>query len=65
MPPDVDVTTLNQHDASEYRRELIHALRNPGAEFDQVGPDGEADAALYTTKLKEVDAYLLTFDEKI
>lgn len=61
----VDVTALNQHDASEYRRELIKALYHPGIEFDVAGERGEADRKFYEAKLKEVDAYLLTFPEKI
>jgi hypothetical protein len=61
----VDVTTLNLHDASEYRRELIHALREPGMEFDMVGKMSEADRKFYKKKLEEVDAYLKTFSEGI
>ena len=61
----VDVTTLNQHDASEYRQELMRALHNPGIEFDIVGEEGKTDRQMYHDKLKEVDAYLLTFHEKI
>ena len=61
----VDVTSLSQHDASEYRRELIKALRHPGIEFDVLGKQGEADHEFYETKLKEVDSYLATFPEQI
>jgi hypothetical protein len=61
----VNVRALSQHDAAEYRRELIHAQRNPGLEFDQTGDEGEADRQLYAAKQQEVEAYLLTFDEKI
>jgi hypothetical protein len=62
---DVDVTSLSQHDASEYRRELIKALRNPGIEFDLAGEQGAHDREFYETKLLEVDKYLETFPEKI
>ena len=62
---DADVTTLSQHDATEYRHELIRAISHPGLEFDVVGKMGEADRKVYEQKLKEVDAYLQTFDEKI
>jgi hypothetical protein len=57
----VNVPGLNQHDSAEYRRELIHALREPGMEFDMVGEMSDADRAFYKEKLKEVDAHLATF----
>lgn len=62
---DVDVSALSQHDASEYRRELIKALRDPGIEFDLAGEWAERDKAFYEKKLEEVDAYLKTFPEQI
>lgn len=62
---DVDVTTLTQYEASTYRRELIHAIRSPGMEFDMVGEMGEADEKFYKKKLEEVDTYLKTFPERI
>jgi hypothetical protein len=61
----VDVTTLSQHDAAEYRRELIHAIYNPGIEFDMSGPEFESDISDYRAQLVNVDAYLATFSEKI
>ena len=61
----VDVTALSQHDASEYRQELIRALYNPGIEFDVAGEHGEKDKAFYKAKLEEVDAYLKSFPEQI
>ena len=61
----VDLSTLSQREAADYRRELIHALHNPGMEFDTVGELGEADRKTYHDKLKQVDAYLLTFEEQI
>ena len=61
----VDVGSLSQHDASEYRQELIKALHNPGIEFDLAGEHGEDDRKFYHAKLEEVDAYLKTFLEQI
>lgn len=61
----VDVTSLTQHDASEYRHELIRALYNPGIEFDLAGEKGQEDRKFYEAKLKEVDSHLATFPEKI
>lgn len=61
----VQVTTLSQHDAAEYRRELIHAICNPGIEFDMAGPEFESDISDYRAQLVNVDAYLATFPEKI
>lgn len=62
---DVDVTSLSQHDASEYRRELLHAIYHPGSEFDTAGAQYEADLAAYYKKVAEIDLYLDTFPEKI
>jgi hypothetical protein len=62
---DVDVSSLNQHDASEYRHELWKALREPGIEFDAAGEHGDADRKFYEKKLVEVDAYLKTFPEQV
>ena len=61
----LDVTTLSQHDASEYRRELITAIYNPGTDYDLIGDGRAADEAFYRAKLAEVDAYLKTFPEQI
>jgi hypothetical protein len=61
----LDVTTLTQYEATTYRQELMHALHNPGIEFDQTGKEGEEDRKFYYAQLKAVDAYLLTFPEKI
>lgn len=58
-----DVTTLNEHDAEEYRRELLHAMHNPGIEFDLWGKEGERDEELYRAKLMEVNAHLATFPQ--
>jgi hypothetical protein len=63
---DVDVTTLSQYEATTFRQELIHALWNPGIEFDVSGVyRGTDDEKAYRNKLKEVDAHLKTFPEKI
>jgi hypothetical protein len=61
----VDVTTLSQHDASEYRHELFNAIYYPGTEFDMSGGQGASDLKAYCDKLAEVDTYLATFPEKI
>lgn len=61
----VDVSTLSQHDASEYRHELFTAIYNPGTEFDMSGAQGEIDLKAYCDKLAEVDVYLATFPERI
>ena len=61
----VDISSLSQHDASEYRHELVRALYNPGLEFDMAGEHAETDRKFYETKLEEVDTYLQTFEEKI
>ena len=61
----VDVTKLSQHDAAEYRRELIIAICHPGTEFDMAGGQGESDLDAYKAKLCEVETYLATFAEKI
>jgi hypothetical protein len=64
-PPDkvanVDVTTLSQHDASEFRRELLHAIWHPGIEFDEW--DNET-LLVYKNKVDELNTYLATFPEK-
>lgn len=62
---DVDVTTLSQHDAAEYRRELIHAIRHPGMEFDMAGDQEKIDLDAYWVKVKQLDTYLATFPVKI
>lgn len=63
---DVDVRSLNQYEASTYRRELLEAVyRNPGSEFDVVGEMGEADKEFYLAKVQEVNDHLATFPERI
>jgi hypothetical protein len=62
---DVTVTALTQKEASDYRHELIHALHNPGLEFDEVGQEGADDEKAYRERLAEVDAYLKTFSPQI
>jgi hypothetical protein len=66
----VDVTTLSQHDASEYRQELYNVIYyehgiDPGAELEVIASGSGADMEFYKKKLKEVDTYLATFPEKI
>jgi phosphatidate phosphatase APP1 len=43
----LDVTTLTEQQAHDYRQELVQALLNPGIEFDLVGGEGERDEKLY------------------
>jgi hypothetical protein len=63
---DVDVTTLTQKEASDYRQELYNVFfYAPGIEIEVLAQGSDADKAFYEKKLKEVDAYLLTFTEKI
>jgi hypothetical protein len=57
-----DITQLSRYQAAEYRRELLHALANPGLEFDMVGDQGKIDADAYKRKIAELDIYLATFD---
>jgi hypothetical protein len=57
----VNIAELSQHDALEYRRELDWALYNPGIEFDMEGCDEETARKVYVQRLKEVNAYLATF----
>ena len=61
----VDVAALSQEKAWEYRRELIHALYNPGSEYDEVGQEGVDDEKAYRERLAEVDAHLETFSPRI
>ena len=59
----VDVTALTREQASDYRRELIHARANPGLEFDIEGAQGRIDHDAYTRQIKVLDTYLATFGE--
>lgn len=61
----VDVSALDQKAAWDYRRELIHAIRNPGLEYDEVGQEGVDDEKAYKDRLAEVDAHLKTFTPQI
>lgn len=61
----LDVTTLTQQQASEYRHELWNAIYHPGIEFDMTGKQGEVDLQAYTDQLARVDVYLASFPEKI
>ena len=53
-----DITQLSQYQAAEYRRELIHAIYNPGLEYDMVGPQSVIDHDAYRRKIAELDVYL-------
>jgi hypothetical protein len=59
----VDVTKLTREEAWNYRRELRLALRNPGMEFDEAGPQEKIDGDAYRDQLRRVDDYLTTFDQ--
>ena len=63
---EVNVTTLTQKQASEYRHELYNVIYNqPGIELEVLAQGSGADMAFYKRKLEEVDKYLATFTEKI
>lgn len=57
----VDVTKLSREQASDYRRELLHAIYHPGIEFDMVGEQGKIDHDAYKRKVAELDTYLRSF----
>lgn len=61
----VDVASLSQEQAWDYRRELVHAIYHPGTEFDEVGQEGVDDEKAYRERLAEVDAHLATFSPQI
>jgi hypothetical protein len=57
----LDVTTLTQEQATDYRQDLIRALYNPGTDFEFDDIDSETQ---YRAQLEEVDKYLATFPER-
>jgi hypothetical protein len=63
--PDVtlDVTTLTQQEANDYRHELILAICHPGTDYDMTGPQFELDQDAYKDQLRRVEDYLKTFDQ--
>ena len=62
----VNVATLTQQQASDYRHELIRVIfETPGTELDVNSTQYAVDLAAYEAQLAAVDAYLLTFPEKI
>jgi hypothetical protein len=60
---DVDVTSLTLYQAAEFRRELIHAIWEPGLEYDLAGWDAAAQEGKYRAKIAEVDAYLMSLTD--
>jgi hypothetical protein len=58
----LNVTSLTQEEASDYRQDLIRALHNPGTDYEFDDVDSETQ---YRAQLQEVDKYLVTFPEKI
>ena len=62
---EVNVTALTQKEAWDYRTELLHAICNPGTEYDEVGQEGVDDEKAYRERLAEVDAHLTTFSPQI
>lgn len=60
---DIVLTDLTQYQTTEYRRELIFALHNPGIEYDINSKEGDEYQHAYHVRLKEVDTYLRTFTE--
>ena len=61
----LDVTTLTQQQCEEYRRDLIHAVYHPGTEYDMVGNQSIVDEAAFLAQIRNCDAFLKTFAEKI
>ena len=62
----VNITTLTQKQASDYRQELYRVIfETPGVELDVNSTQYAVDLAAYEAQLAAVDAYLLTFPEKI
>jgi hypothetical protein len=57
----LDVKTLTQYQAADYRQDLIRALENPGTDFEFDDVDSETQ---YRAQLEEVDKYLATFPER-
>jgi hypothetical protein len=57
----VDISSLSEQQAQEYRRELIEAICHPGIEFDMTGAEGADDLQAYRARVAEVDAYIETF----
>jgi hypothetical protein len=63
---EVNVNGLTQQQASDFRQELSEVInRHPEIELEVLAQGSGADLAFYKRKLAEVDAYLLTFPEKI
>lgn len=56
-----DITGLSEEQASDYRRELLHAYYHPGLEFDMEGAQGKIDSEAYLAQIRKVDVYLATF----
>jgi hypothetical protein len=59
----VDVTTLTQKEAHDYRHDLILAVCNPGTDYDMASGQYEIDQAAYKDQLRRVEDYLKTFDQ--
>lgn len=55
----VDDLTLSQ--AVGYRTDLIHAICNPGSDYDESGKQKEIDETAYKAQLLKVDAYIQAF----
>jgi hypothetical protein len=57
------VESLSLYEAMDFRTELIHAIMNPGAEYDLVGDDAAGDEAKYKAKLEQVDTYIASLTD--
>jgi hypothetical protein len=56
-----NVDDLTLREAVDYRRELIHAICEPGIEYDESGKQKEVDEAAYKEQLVKVDNYISAF----
>jgi hypothetical protein len=59
----VDVTTLTQKEATDYRHDLRLAIVHPGTDYDMASGQYEIDQDAYKDQLRRVDDYLKTFQQ--
>ena len=63
---DLDITTLTQQQASDYRQELYNVIFNqPEIELEVLAQRSGPDLDFYKMKMQQVDDYLATFTERI
>lgn len=58
-----EVDNLTLREAVGYRRDLIHAICNPGTDYDEAGKQKDIDEAAYKAQLLRVEAYIGAFGE--